>query len=570
MPATPTMTAIPALTDLVASPHYTAARRRVVRQLVESLCHEGLLPVVWRKRRGEELAGTVDASGGPYTLHARRRAGFGRLTLSAPPRRGQREPGPAEMLHDLAGLLPADPDRLDCFAEELERTTVNDALARWHGAGEADTHPYHPSFKSRVGFDLADNLAFGPEFHPVVTPRWLAVDRELVTVTPGDHVHRAHFLAAELDHEFPHSPEGSPPGHRLADGSAVVPVHPWQWDHRLAYRLAPLLASGSVTDLGPGGVAYRPRASIRTLANADHPDRCDLKLALGITNTSTERTLASHTVANAAPISDWLHSITATDPALRGLIVLREILGVSADCLDGHLAAIWRESLRRRLEAGETATPFTQLATPVGPTDPAVCARIARDGARAWLQQLLQVTLVPLVHLLVAHGIAVEAHAQNLLLVHEDGWPVRLAIQDLHDGIRFTRRPPAAPAAIPALRPTPATHVAANRNSYIEADAAHDVRDFLLDALLFVNLGQLALALDEQNLVPEARFWQMAREAIQAHRDRHGRALAERHRIFDVLAPGIMAEQLTARRLLPESERRVHSVGNPLAPEEEG
>jgi siderophore synthetase component len=300
------------------------------------------------------------------------------------------------------------------------------------------------------------------------------------------------------------------------------------------------------------------------LANTDQPDRCDLKLALGIMNTSAERTLASHTVRNAAPISDWLHDLVTADPALNGLVVRREVLGISAGALHGHLAAIWRESLAPQLTSGEAAVSFTRLATSDAPSDPTLRARLIRDGAAVWVRQLLEVTLVPLVHLLVRHGIGVEAHAQNLLLIHERGWPARLAIHDLHDGIRFARHHLAAPEAAPPLVATPEAHLAANRNSYVEAVTAEEVRDFVLDALLVVNLGELAMALDDQGFLPEYRFWQLARGVLAAHRRRHP-DLARGYDAFGVFAPAFHVEQLTARRLFPESERRFHEVANPLA-----
>lgn len=553
----------PSLAALADSPHYAAARQRVVRQLVESLCYEGLLPVAWRPQGGE-LVGEVCANGPSYVLRARRRTTFDRLALTALRRGDGATAGPREVLRDLADLLPAAPDRLDRFADELERTALNHALAGWHGAEGDDAHPYHPSFKSRVGFDLADNLAFGPEFGPVVTPRWVAVDRALAAATPSARTDVPALLAAELGEQLTEFRAHLAERGRRLDDVALVPVHPWQWRERLAHRLAPLIAAGSVTDLGPAGTTYRPRASIRTLANAERADRCDLKLALGIANTSTERTLASHTVANAAPISDWLHDTAAADPTLRRLVVLREIVGVSVDDLDGHLAAIWRQSPASQLRPGESAVSFMRLATPVGPTDATVRARLAHDGAGAWVRQLLDVALVPLVHLLVGHGIALEAHAQNLLLIHRDGWPARLAVQDLHDGVRFARGHLAAPRTMPALTMTPEAHLAANRNSYVEAASPADVRDFLLDALLFVNLGELAMTLQDQALLSEARFWQLARDALATHRRRHP-DLAEGYDTFDVLAPTVHVEQLTARRLLPESQRRVHEVANPLA-----
>ncbi|MBO6224500.1 MAG: short-chain oxidoreductase, partial [Psychrobacter sp.] len=41
-------------------------------------------------------------------------------------------------------------------------------------------HPYHPCFKSRIGFDLQDNYDYGPEFAQNIEVVWLAVKKDLL------------------------------------------------------------------------------------------------------------------------------------------------------------------------------------------------------------------------------------------------------------------------------------------------------------------------------------------------------------------------------------------------------
>ncbi|HEV7534115.1 MAG TPA: IucA/IucC family C-terminal-domain containing protein, partial [Acidimicrobiia bacterium] len=189
---------------------------------------------------------------------------------------------------------------------------------------------------------------------------------------------------------------------------------------------------------------------------------------------------------------------------------------------------------------------------------------VKEQGVEAWTRRLLQVTVPPLLHLLVAHGIALEAHAQNLLLIHEDGYPRRLALRDFHDGIRFSARGLADPAGRPALRPTPPEHLGVNRNSYLEAESDEEVRDFLVDCLFFVNLAELAMFLEDRFDLAEDRFWSMARRVVEDHRRRFPE-LAGRAARFDVLAPTVAVEQLTLRRLLPDTGVRRHRVRNPLS-----
>jgi siderophore synthetase component len=103
-----------------------------------------------------------------------------------------------------------------------------------------------------------------------------------------------------------------------------------------------------------------------------------------------------------------------------------------------------------------------------------------------------------------------------------------------------------------------------NRNSYLEAERDDEVRDFAVDCLCFVNLAELAMFLEDWFGLAEERFWVLARTVIEQHRRRFP-DLAERAARFDVLAPEVAVEQLTTRRLLPDTELRMQAVRNPLA-----
>jgi 2-[(L-alanin-3-ylcarbamoyl)methyl]-3-(2-aminoethylcarbamoyl)-2-hydroxypropanoate synthase len=467
---------------------------------------------------------------------------------------------PATLLGGLAagGVLRSDPRRRQGFATELERTVANDTQARLHwrsahrcAAGASfddleslvvDGHRYHPSYKSRLGFDAADNAEFGPEFGRRLRPVWVGVRRSLVECS------------------------STGPGVRpeTADGLVVLPVHPWQWRRHGSTTWAPLRAEGSLVELGRGDDDYRAQQSIRSLANASRPERPTLKLALSIVTTSTARTLAPHAVANAPLVTAWLERIVAGDPYLRRElrpVLLGERLGVAHS---PELSAIWRNSLHPRLAAGERAAPFTALVHVDATGEPFVARWVKEQGVEPWVRRLLEVTVAPVLHLLVAHGIALEAHAQNLILVHEGGRPRRLALRDFHDGVRFTAAGLADPAGRPALRPTPATHLAVNRNSYLEAERDDDVRDFAVDCLCFVNLAELAMFAEDWFGLAEERFWALARGVVERHRRRFPE-LAERAARFDVLAPLVGVEQLTTRRLLPDTGLRLQAVRNPLA-----
>ena len=192
------------LSDLLVSalrdPRATEVRRRLFRQLVSSLLYEGAVDRPDAGGRRQVIVGR-DEHEAPvrYLVETRRAAGFDRVRVG---------PGPVLRVADDGGTAEADsvarflaevacsvldgahPDELVRFTRELEETRVKDALAQHVRARRGDVldgadhdtlegtvtdgHRYHPTYKSRIGFDLADDVAYGPEFLPELHPGWLA------------------------------------------------------------------------------------------------------------------------------------------------------------------------------------------------------------------------------------------------------------------------------------------------------------------------------------------------------------------------------------------------------------
>ncbi|MQA10999.1 MAG: siderophore biosynthesis protein [Pseudonocardiaceae bacterium] len=571
-------------------------RRRVFRQLLESLLYEGAL-------RAEEIGegryaiDGVDAAGAPvrYEFSAHLRYGFDRISVGSEPIRRVARDSDTEadsttrFLSEVRDGLSHDAVLLPDFARELEATLVNDALAQYVRTRRGDVlagadydtleatvtdgHRYHPAYKSRMGFDLDDNAAFGPEFAEPVYPVWLAARLSITHATVSDSVLERDFLAEQLGtrtieefHERIRAAGGEPSDYVL------LPVHPWQWRERITHAFAPRLWAAELIVLGEDPHAHRAQQSIRTLACRDTPRRAYLKLSLSIVNTSTSRALAPHTVRNAPPISDWLHRIVARDEYLRDelrTVLLGEVMGVAVDpppVADlvradsyGALAGIWRESLHTYLDPDERAVPFNGITARERDGTPLIDGWVREFGVRSWVSRLLEVSVLPVMRFLLRHGIALEAHAQNMVLLHRSGWPQRVALRDFHDGVRFSRAALAEPALCPELAGTPEHHV--NRNSFVQTDDLDLVSDFVLDAFFFINLGELGMFLEDAYALPEPEFWTLVRGTIEYYIQRFGGGIDK----FDVFKPTIEVEQLTTRRLLPDTELRLHRVSNPLS-----
>nr|WP_280530815.1 IucA/IucC family protein [Paenibacillus xylanexedens] len=501
-----------------------------------------------------------------------------------------------------------------------------------------DGHLYHPSYKSRLGFSLKDNLAYGPEFNSEVSLVWVAVKKEFAqtAVSAGyssEELVRQHLTAEDMQRfqqilqqqgrtdmgEVVHAHAasvdqlGSSAEVRESVGETIlaklhgavrekgetvrssgsedgkdakgigsgtdesyvfIPVHPWQWEHQLESVYARQLMDGDIVYLGPSSSPYRAQQSIRSLSNRVNLEAPYIKLALSITNTSSTRILAQHTTQNAPLISDWLDELVREDELLQRAQfgILKEIMGLSFRYEQlpatqygrayGTLGAIWRENVTVHLKEGETAWPLNALMLVQPDGVPFIQDAVERHGVEKWSEALVRTVTLPIIHLLYAHGIALESHAQNIILVLEDDLPKRIMIKDLHDGVRYVPDQLLHPERAPKLNPEPETHRKFNRYSFIYAGDVSEVRDYTYDAFFFICMTDIALALEKFGLSEEA-FWQMCAGVIVHYQKQHPQ-YTERFAAFDLFAEDALIEEMTKRRLYGDGELYFRKASNPL------
>lgn len=486
-------------------------------------------------------------------------------------------------------------DTLGGAIGELSNTLLSDARQMANGRpaaelvdldpllleGEMRAHPWIVANKGRIGFGAGDLARYAPESQQAVPLRWLAADSgtaDVRTVTGLAH----HDVVREQvgDDHYAVLQERAADAGLDPDECAYLPVHPWQWEHRVIPLHAAELARRQLVDLGLGPGRYLPQQSIRTLADADDPDRRYLKLPISILNTSVYRGLPRARALAAPALTEWFLGVTGADPFLAetGLELLGEVASVSVahrafEAVDGvayqhteMLGAIWRDSVGPRLQPGERAITLAALMH----SDPAgrsfAAELIARSGLSVdeWVARLHEVTLPPLVHVLYRYGATFSPHGQNCLLVLRDHVPVRLVVKDFVDDANISGE------ALPELATLPA-----------EARAALDGG---LDGLILVQWIQGGLLvcvhryvgeiLDADLGYPEARFWARAAEALHRYQDRFDDELAERFLLFDLEAPAFVKLCLNRVRVLErgyadDAERPIAAaagfIDNPLA-----
>ncbi|MCV3242830.1 IucA/IucC family protein [Mesorhizobium sp. ZC-5] len=555
--------------------------RRVMRQLAEALIYEGLVDcaVSWRGSKcrfewrhdggGMRCSGYIGAFGRirivPETIEHRESGQWQQATLGA-----------------LLASTRVCPERHAQLAFELEQTLDfsiwNDSnlpprprrdlpFAQLDSAMD-EGHPYHPCFKARTGFDVDDHAGYGPEAGNTFRLAWLAIAPErLHSAFPADE---QGFWQQELGAET-YSVLNARRA-RLSDNAGrfgLMPLHPWQWKALQESDLSRWLAEGSAGFLGHAGDRYTASQSVRTLFNHDHPQRANLKLPMNLVNSSAIRIVEPHSVCSAPTISRWLQGIVAGDPLFAErypLTLLGEYAGTIADRdgpLAGQVAAIWREDVTGFLEPGEAAVPLNALMVLEEDGRPFVADWVDRYGLEAWLDKLVDTVVMPAWHLLVCHGIATEAHGQNLILIHRDGWPVRLAMRDFHDSVEyvpgFLRDPEIAPDF---LTLNPAYRNAAP-NEYYWMEHPKMLGELFVDCLFIYNLAEISHLLRHSYGLDEAGIWSDIGSRMRAHSLECG--LADRQDALGLFQPRMRTESLLRRKLSPPGTECAHEIPNSLA-----
>ncbi|RJE87515.1 siderophore biosynthesis protein [Paenibacillus sp. 1011MAR3C5] len=580
------------------------ARRQVFRRLVEALIFEGVLEassIALYKENESKVDSYViegrDWAGNRvmYSFEGWRAYSFGMIRMGDSPmfRNCFKASGPesgeadsvALFLEETVAVNRPSLTVLSSFMVELEETIRKQA--QWmqervlHQEGErkllgrslaelesisTEGHPYHPCYKSRIGFTPEHNRSYGPEYQPDVRLDWLAAAYEEVIWNAGDEGDWRYVIESELATE-----DRSRFCEQLAslglsaDDYAFLPVHPWQWGY-LQEKHPDLLANCRIVPLGHGSEFYRPQQSIRTLSCASGASRGDVKLSLGIVNTSSMRHLTVHSTVAAPAVSAWLQKIADSDPYLQesGLILLHEYAGITLSAANGAIGAIWRENVEKYLQPGEEAVPFFTLAATEVDGTAFIAPWIAWYGMESWFRQLLRRSVIPVVHLLVAHGIVMESHGQNMVLVHRNGMPERVALRDFHEGVEYYGPFLTSPELVPDFARLHSAYAEGEPGDYFEMGSLQDLSEMLMDALWFMNIGTIITFAASRFPIGERELWAIVAEELDSYRASFP-ALQERFDLLRIFAPEYVIEPLVQRRMFGGTKIAPRPAPNPLS-----
>lgn len=526
------------------------SRRLLAKEISELAWEEVLAP------EGQGAMRLRLASGTEYGFRAVRRI-WDNLDIDpgSITRNGMPATCPLQFVVDARAEFGMSPATEATFLRELSNTLAQDcAIAMRHGGLTADElialppvrlhaalegHPKAVASKGRLGWGAADHAAYAPESLAPIRLFWIAAGR--------DHL-RAGLAPEQAERQVLDDAIGERRAARLLRAAAeagasprthaLVPVHPWQWDHHLAQSFAGEIASGRIVPLGPSGPDFLATPSLRTLTPAGE-GALDVKLSLGVLNTSAWRGMPGKYIAHGGAISDWLFRLTAADPLLAGRVtVLREVLGlwydhpVLAQCRDAPyrhhemLGAIWRDRAEARLPGRRAVMAAALFHEGACGTPLAVAhARAAGIGIEDWLRRLFRVTVVPLWHYLARYGVGFIAHGQNVTVVMHDHVPVGMAIKDFQGDLDlvdldFDEMAGLAEEIRRILPRKPPAYI------------VHDIQT----AHFVTVLRFLSAALARAGALAEHEFYRLLGEVLLEYRARHP-GLEARFRTFELFAP---------------------------------
>jgi siderophore synthetase component len=413
--------------------------------------------------------------------------------------------------------------------EAMRAASGTRAVAESFQQVEAAMSEGHPGFlanNGRIGFSLSDYRAYAPERGARLRMLWLAARREHTHLAlAADQTEAGHYGAPGLPGELSDAERAAfadrlaARGHDSAD-YLYLPVHPWQWEHRVAITFAADVARGDLVPLGPGSDEYQPQQSIRTMFNRTRPERHYVKVALAIQNMGFLRGLSPAYMRATPQINDWVADLVANDPTLRGagFSVLREVasIGYTGDVYhrtpqpNAHrkmLAALWRESPVPGLADGERLVTMASLLHRDAGGRSFATALVRESGIapEEWLRAYLDAYLYPLVHCLMTYELAFMPHGENLILVLRDGVVRRAVMKDIGEEV-----------AVLGEQPLP-DRIERIRSVVDDEEKALAVFTDVFDGVLRHLSGILA----EDGVLGEERFWALVAETIDRHAAEH-------------------------------------------------
>ena len=302
-------------------------------------------------------------------------------------------------------------------------------------------HPNHPAPKARLWPAHLAQETYAPEFQARTALHLFEVPREGLRIS-ANGLTEEQVLAGFADQ------------HRAGPGRAIICLHPVQAQLFVQdRRVQQLLELGELRDLGTTGPLASPTASMRTWYIEDHD--YFIKGSLNVRITNCVRKNAWYELESTLIIDQLFQRLQQTQPqTLGGLSTVAEPGSLSwapkhASETDSHwfreqTGAILRENFCRRAGADVSVMAGTLFARDIH-SQPLVHeflqgfngGPLGDQQLLVWFARYQALLLRPVLALFFNHGVVMEPHLQNSVLIHDNGQPRQLLLRDF-EGVKLT------------------------------------------------------------------------------------------------------------------------------------
>ena len=402
-------------------------------------------------------------------------------------------------------------------------------------ASMMDGHPGFVANSGRGGMSESDLRRWAPELAAAGAIVWLAAHRSCCICASSADV----FPDAASQSAFWEQQLGPTLWKQFTDAILTIngdpaeyvpiPVHEWQWEHRITTTFASDLAERKLLWIGESTDLYRPQQSLRTFFNHSRPTEPYVKTAIAVRNMGFLRGLSSNYMDSTPAINDWLQQTlgTSSEFAQNKVVFLREIatVGYTADVYhrsvartssssNDHtkmLAGLWRESPIGFLESDELAVTLASVLHVDANANTLVREWIEQSGVQPqeWLRNLLDVYLWPVVHALASNNIVFMPHGENVILRLRNGLPVGSFFKDLGEEVAVVDKDQPIPTGLERIQ--------ADNGDMDNAQRALSIHTDVLDGVL----RHLAALMADHGLLTDTDFWAVVRECIEDYESSH-------------------------------------------------
>ncbi len=424
-------------------------------------------------------------------------------------------------------------------------------------------HPCFIANSGRLGFDDKAYHQYAPEADCAFKVVWVAGHVSRTSFQCIAELNYQRLLKDELGEELCHEFRKGLTGKGLdPENYLFIPIHPWQWQHKIKTIFAQDIAHDYLVYLGESDDRYSAQQSIRSLFNQDHPEKYYVKTALSILNMGFMRGLSPYYMESTPPITQWIGELMSNDHVLQeaGFVMLGEVATVGYRNLlyeplgrklpeNKMLAALWRESPTIKITANQQLMTMASLLH-VDQFETSLLRELIKASGVAvedWVASYLNCYLKPIIHCFYQYELVFMPHGENVILVLENHVPVKAIMKDITEEVIVFNEEMELTGHVERLQKKTSDEMKLN---YVFTDVFDCFFRFLSNIL--VTYGAQ----------PEGMFWELVSKCIKGYQREHPE-LSEKYIRYDFFQPSF--KRCCLNRLQLQNTKQMLDLDDPMA-----